>query len=67
MKFKSDYIVKIRVIETEHGVTYRTDMSGETWERLYGESWEPVFFGEEDEVKEEFVRYFHEKHGDCEL
>jgi len=59
MRFKSDRIFKIRIIETEHGVTYRTDMTGETWERLSGVSWEPVFFGEEDEAKEEFVRYFN--------
>lgn len=67
MLFKTDEIIKLRVIETEYGVMYRCSMDGKNWERLFGETWEPVFFGEEDECIEEFVRYFNEKYGSCEL
>jgi hypothetical protein len=63
MKFKSDIIVKMRIIETECGVTYRCNIAGDSWERLYGDSWEPVFFNEEDDCIEEFTRYFNEKYG----
>jgi hypothetical protein len=61
MRFKSDIIIKSRIIETEYGVTYRTNMEGTSWERLYGESWEPVFLDEEKQCIEEFTRYFYNK------
>lgn len=67
MRFKTDKIIKSRIIETEYGVVYRCNMEGTVWERLFGEIWKPVFFGEEDECKEEFVRYFNEKNGACEI
>jgi len=63
MKFVSDVIIKMRIIKTEYGVVYRSNIAGDDWERLYGESWKPVFFEEEDECIEEFTRYFHEKYG----
>lgn len=67
MRFKKDNIIKSRIIETEYGIVYRCNMEGTEWYRLYGETWEPVFFDEEDQCKEEFVRYFYGKNGECEL
>lgn len=61
MRFKSDIIIKSRIIETEYGVTYRTNMDGTSWERLYGESWESVYLDEEKQCIEEFTRYFYDK------
>lgn len=43
--------------ETADGVSYRTDLGGVSWERLYGNSWEPVFLEEEDQCKDAFNRY----------
>lgn len=34
----------------QDGTEYRADSSGENWERLYGESWEPVVSYDEEKA-----------------
>lgn len=49
MKFIEQFKFTTYQFTTEEGIEYRTDSKGSYWERLYGESWEPVFLKEEDE------------------
>lgn len=49
MKFLSVKSRTIYEIETDTGIFYRTNINGSYWERLYGDSWEPVFMNEESE------------------
>jgi hypothetical protein len=39
-------------IETVDGISYRTNFNGSSWERLYGESWEPVYDDEKKRCQE---------------
>lgn len=58
MKFIDDVSWKIWQLETEDGICYRTNDSGSNWERLYGESWEPVYNNEEDQCRDAWREYF---------
>lgn len=44
--------------ETEDGIQYRTTGSGYYWERLHGDSWEPVYnYQEETDCIQAFLKY----------
>ena len=58
MKFVDDTSWKIWQLETEDGTHYRTGSDGQYWERLYGESWEPVWGDEEEQCKQAWRNYF---------
>ena len=60
MKFVNDEVFKIWQIESDDGSYYRTT-NGLDWEKLYGESWEPVYFSEEDQCKEAWKVYIRPK------
>ncbi len=60
MKFVGHNTFKVWQLETEDGIYYRTT-SGNSWERLYGESWEPVYLTEEDQCKESWKDYLRPK------
>lgn len=56
MKFKGTDITYF--FETEDGTLYRTTGSGYFWEKLYGESWEPVYnYQEETECIQALLEY----------
>lgn len=52
MRFKTIKSRTVYDIETEEGIFYQTNFAGSYWERLYGESWEPVYMDEEKQCKE---------------
>ena len=58
MKFIECSIVEVDYMETEDGIQYRCNAKGENWERLYGESWEPVYFDEEKACKQAWINYW---------
>jgi hypothetical protein len=45
-------------LETEDGTVYATNENGSSWERLYGQSWEPVYLNEEEYCVQAFKNYF---------
>ena len=49
MQIKNVRSFTLYEIETVDGIFYRTNFNGSMWERLYGESWEPVYMTEEEE------------------
>jgi len=58
MKFIDNVCFKVWQLETDNGIFYRTNDSGDNWERLYGESWEPVYLTEEEECKKAWQEHF---------
>lgn len=50
MKFKNLEQVTTWYCTTEDGTEYRTCSSGESWQRRYGESWEPVMSYDEEKA-----------------
>ena len=58
MKFAECNIVEIDYLRTVDGIQYRCNANGENWERLYGESWESVYFDEENACKQAWMDYW---------
>lgn len=58
MKFKEHSKYTRIELEAEDGTVYATNEKGSSWERLCGQSWEPVWSSEEDSCNAAFKEYF---------
>lgn len=57
MKFVDQTTYVTRHFTTDDGVEYRCDINGQVWDRRYSHSWEAVFYNEESDCKEAFMKY----------
>jgi hypothetical protein len=57
MEFIGHQLMRTVYLETEDGKSYRTDLLGNYWECLYGESWEIIWGSEETRCKAAYMAY----------
>jgi hypothetical protein len=59
VKFKDMDVTKIIELMTDDGALYRR-LSADSWEKLYGASWEPLYHLEE-ELEEAYQKFLNER------
>lgn len=64
MKIKSVELETSHCIETENDEIFKRFCSG-CWVKLYGESWEPLSYKDEEEVEKLFQEYIKNKQQKC--